>query len=557
MVLVQSDSSAWRRPAGRGRGCAGPAARAPARRARRRSSQARRSSRSAAGVARARLASSAREALLHHRPRNSPDSSCPACRRCRKRGSRRRGVPAVIASTMTLAPPSMQRRVDEEVRVADGAAREAVGQGAVPAVARVARHERAGLLPEARDRAASPMWRTRIGQTRDRGAAGRARACADPSPRAGGPRRRSRAGPAALRAGASARGRTGRSPRTCRRCSRGTWPSASSWRATMRSASSSERRASGAAGQVAIEVGAGEHEDERDVGAHGACRRSIESALRRACRAMATSAGSPFHSLCTIGFATPARNPAQRRAVRQLPLLASRVPGVTMNATGADREDLAMLNDIDALAQAPCGRAASIRSSMYGHLEGAQWQRSAPGDREPADLGARAHRLLPGVLLPALAARRSRGRAHAFAPCAGPIRSSTRAPCRTTTRWNARLPAARGGLPLPRGRRWSETLEDLAREPRGRSPPLPPGALPRGHARRGAPHDAAHAGPCRRRAGRTFPRPRRRSPRSATCASPAASSCRARAATMASTPSTTRSGPIPCAWRPSPWPRGP
>ncbi len=88
---------------------------------------------------------------------------------------------------------------------------------------------------------------------------------------------------------------------------------------------------------------------------------------------MTTSALSPDHSVCTIGLATPARNPAQRRAVRQLPLLASRVPGVTMNATGFAREDLSMLNGIDELAEA-LRESREYTLSMYGHLEGDQWQ---------------------------------------------------------------------------------------------------------------------------------------------------------------------------------------
>src|SRR5512139_3794206 len=88
---------------------------------------------------------------------------------------------------------------------------------------------------------------------------------------------------------------------------------------------------------------------------------------------MATSTGSPFHSLCTIGFAIPARNCAQRRAVRQLPLLAARVPGVTMNATGQVREDLPMLNGIDELARA-LRESREYTLSIYGHLEGGQWE---------------------------------------------------------------------------------------------------------------------------------------------------------------------------------------
>jgi iron(II)-dependent oxidoreductase len=44
-----------------------------------------------------------------------------------------------------------------------------------------------------------------------------------------------------------------------------------------------------------------------------------------------------------------------------------------MNATGRDREDLAMLNDIDALASA-LRESREYTLSMYGHLEGAQWQ---------------------------------------------------------------------------------------------------------------------------------------------------------------------------------------
>ncbi len=98
----------------------------------------------------------------------------------------------------------------------------------------------------------------------------------------------------------------------------------------------------------------------------------MEAALRLACRAIATSAGSPFHALCTIGFATPARKSAQRRAVRQLPLLASRVPGVTMNATGLARDELPMLNEIDALADA-LRESREYTLSMYGHLRDDDW----------------------------------------------------------------------------------------------------------------------------------------------------------------------------------------
>ena len=88
---------------------------------------------------------------------------------------------------------------------------------------------------------------------------------------------------------------------------------------------------------------------------------------------MKISAGSPSQWVCTIGRATVSISFAQRCAVRQLPLLAARVPGVTMRTTGRRDFRSPMLTDVDALADA-LRESREYTFSLVDHLADSQWK---------------------------------------------------------------------------------------------------------------------------------------------------------------------------------------
>ena len=93
----------------------------------------------------------------------------------------------------------------------------------------------------------------------------------------------------------------------------------------------------------------------------------MEAALRNACSATIKSAGRPSHSVCTMTLHFSRSIPAHRAAVRQLPLFAFRVPGVTMHTTGL-AEPIGRLYEGETLADAL--RDARTRTlALYGHLD--------------------------------------------------------------------------------------------------------------------------------------------------------------------------------------------
>ena len=152
-------------------------------------------------------------------------------------------------------------------------------------------------------------------------------------------------------------------------------------------------------------------------------------------------------------------------------------------------------------SRARCAMRASIRSALYAHLTDDAAAVSARRDRQPAALGGRPRRLVPGVLVPALPPRRSARRAHAVAPARRPTPGSIRARVPHDTRWHAA--AARLGRHPTRylAATLDDTLDALARSRDGERYFFELALLPRGHARRGAADDAAVARRCRRRPG--------------------------------------------------------
>ena len=95
---------------------------------------------------------------------------------------------------------------------------------------------------------------------------------------------------------------------------------------------------------------------------------AIEPALRRACSAIIASARDPSHSVCTMTRQSSRSISAHRAAVRQLPLFAVLVPGVTMQTTGLAAETMVGLYEGDRLAEAL--RDARQRTlAIYAHLD--------------------------------------------------------------------------------------------------------------------------------------------------------------------------------------------
>src|SRR6187431_2774197 len=80
-----------------------------------------------------------------------------------------------------------------------------------------------------------------------------------------------------------------------------------------------------------------------------------------------TSAGSPSHCVCTMTLHRRRSIWAHRAAVRQLPLFAVRVPGVTMHTTGL-AEPIGRLYEGEALGHALAdARARTL--AIYARLE--------------------------------------------------------------------------------------------------------------------------------------------------------------------------------------------
>src|SRR6476646_4684824 len=106
------------------------------------------------------------------------------------------------------------------------------------------------------------------------------------------------------------------------------------------------------------------------MGASGRAARNaaMDGALRRACKASSASTGSPCHSLCRMTLQDPCSMEAQRAAVRQLPLFARRVPGVTMRTIDRERATIARLYESTDLT--PALRDARARTlAIYAGLD--------------------------------------------------------------------------------------------------------------------------------------------------------------------------------------------
>src|SRR5450432_998279 len=80
------------------------------------------------------------------------------------------------------------------------------------------------------------------------------------------------------------------------------------------------------------------------------------------------SAWAPSHSLCTMTFRRSRSISAQRAAVRQLPLFALLVPGVTMHTTGLAAETMDGLYEGERLAHA-LQDARRRTLAIYSHLD--------------------------------------------------------------------------------------------------------------------------------------------------------------------------------------------
>src|SRR4051812_39691622 len=94
----------------------------------------------------------------------------------------------------------------------------------------------------------------------------------------------------------------------------------------------------------------------------------IDVALRCAWSAINASTGVPSQAVCTMIRHSSRSISAQRAAVRQLPLFAVLVPGVTMQMTGLASETMGGLYEGERLAEAL--RDARARTlGLYGHLD--------------------------------------------------------------------------------------------------------------------------------------------------------------------------------------------
>src|SRR6185312_15923413 len=94
---------------------------------------------------------------------------------------------------------------------------------------------------------------------------------------------------------------------------------------------------------------------------------SMDSALRRAWRAIIASASSPCQAVCTMGRKRSRNISAHRTAVRQLPLFALLVPGVTMQTTGLASEAIGGLYEGDLEADLREARRRTL--AIYAHLD--------------------------------------------------------------------------------------------------------------------------------------------------------------------------------------------
>src|SRR3977135_3830681 len=94
----------------------------------------------------------------------------------------------------------------------------------------------------------------------------------------------------------------------------------------------------------------------------------MEPELRRACSAINASTGVPSHAVCTMIRQSFRSISAHRAAVRQLPLFAVLVPGVTMQTRGLASETMGGLYEGERLADAL--RDARGRTlAIYAHLD--------------------------------------------------------------------------------------------------------------------------------------------------------------------------------------------
>src|SRR6266850_831987 len=95
---------------------------------------------------------------------------------------------------------------------------------------------------------------------------------------------------------------------------------------------------------------------------------SMEAALRLACKAISASAAAPSHCVCTMIRKRSRSISAHRAAVRQLPLFAFLVPGVTMHTTGFAADTMGRLYEGERL-DAALREARARTLAIYSHLD--------------------------------------------------------------------------------------------------------------------------------------------------------------------------------------------
>ena len=185
------------------------------------------------------------------------------------------------------------RRHEQQVRALDRLPRPRVRAGPEPLHAGIDGGQVARRAAERRIERRADDRQRRVDARRP-GAATRRRRWRDPFRRAGGRPARNAGDPRACAATARARAPTGTRRAPCRAARRARAAGASSCSTISRSASVIDASvAASPAGQVAIEVGAGERDDERPVRVRACATRRSRRWLRRACSATMTSAAAP------------------------------------------------------------------------------------------------------------------------------------------------------------------------------------------------------------------------------------------------------------------------
>ena len=438
----------------------------------------------------------------------------PACRRCPRSRLARTAVPAVTASTTTLAPPSMRdgttsrcarliawrvhacgrgpshcTRGSLAASVARGVGR-APGSSAAPMIDSVAGTSARQHAPGGEQRARILL----LAQMRDQHAMQAVARLARPG-------RRARA-PTGCTTTALSRDRRRAGARAHR-------PAARSARSAIRE----RRERVGVAGrEVAIQIGAGQRDDERAI----ADARAPRARSPRGCGARAARSSRPRRRAATVGTGASAAcriDPVARRraGAPSAPRCAScrcwrrRDTGVTRSSDGRvwrrviGRTTARSAPRSAAALAARCAKRASIRSRMYAHLTRGAAAVSALRDGQSRRAGSSATSAgsrSSGAGATAATTRAARARRRACRNADALVRLGARR--RTTRAGTCRCRIGPASTPTSRPR----STTRCARSTRSRDGEryfFELALVSRGHARRGAADDAADARACRRR----------------------------------------------------------